>query len=414
MSIIILNTIAILASLPWVFAAFVFCGESLAALLFGRDLKRGIRERRQRDEAASLPSLAVLIPAHNEEACIERTARHVIDRLAGNGRVVVIADNCEDDTAALAKNAGAEVIERSDAKLRGKGYALEFGFKHLSADPPDVVFVLDADCRVGRFTFIDAPRLADETGRPVQSLNLCRSGETSASGAVSELGIRFKNLIRPLGLNAMGLPCHLMGTGMALPWSAVRKIPSLGGELAEDMKLGVDLALAGLPTLFCPTARVASGLPAGGEAFRSQRTRWEQGHLSTAKLFPALVVAGLLRRSLSLVALGLDLTIPPLSLFVLGGAALFALNLLISVLSGAWLGTAVLAAAGVCFAFTILCGWAAYCRRTVPLKTILGIPWYIVRKLPIYAGYFLGRGQTSWVRTARSGSPSRLSTKASP
>lgn len=60
----------------------------------------------------------------------------------------MVADNCTDDTARLASAAGAEVIERHDALLRGKGYALDFGVRHLAQQPPDVVIVVDADCQV--------------------------------------------------------------------------------------------------------------------------------------------------------------------------------------------------------------------------------------------------------------------------
>ena len=60
----------------------------------------------------------------------------------------MVADNCTDDTAAIARAAGAEVIERQNATLRGKGYALDAGIRHLTANPPAVVIIVDADCLV--------------------------------------------------------------------------------------------------------------------------------------------------------------------------------------------------------------------------------------------------------------------------
>jgi cellulose synthase/poly-beta-1,6-N-acetylglucosamine synthase-like glycosyltransferase len=69
--------------------------------------------------------VAVLIPAHNESAGIEATLRCLQAQLRAGDRVLVVADNCDDDTAAVARDAGAEVIERIDAIHRGKGFALD-------------------------------------------------------------------------------------------------------------------------------------------------------------------------------------------------------------------------------------------------------------------------------------------------
>ena len=69
-------------------------------------------------------------------------------QLRAGDRLLVVADNCTDDTAAVAAAAGAEVIARNDPEKIGKGYALEWGLQHLSADPPDIVIVIDADCRL--------------------------------------------------------------------------------------------------------------------------------------------------------------------------------------------------------------------------------------------------------------------------
>src|SRR5215831_6708425 len=92
---------------------------------------------------------AVLIPAHNEGAGILPTIRDVQAQLGPHDRILVVADNCTDDTAAIVQGAGVEVIVRADPARRGKGYALEFGVRHLSLNPPDVVVIMDADCRLG-------------------------------------------------------------------------------------------------------------------------------------------------------------------------------------------------------------------------------------------------------------------------
>ena len=108
-----------------------------------------LRQRHQTDRpltAPPAPRVAVLVPAHNESANLLPTLACLRQQLGPRDRLMVIADNCQDDSAALARAAGAEVVERQDATLRGKGYALAYGVDQLRSDPPDVVLVVDADC----------------------------------------------------------------------------------------------------------------------------------------------------------------------------------------------------------------------------------------------------------------------------
>ena len=92
--------------------------------------------------------LAVLVPAHDEGAVLLQTIADIQMQLRPGDRLLVVADNCADDTAGIARAAGAEVVERHDPDKRGKGYALDFGIRHLALDPPEVVIIIDADCRL--------------------------------------------------------------------------------------------------------------------------------------------------------------------------------------------------------------------------------------------------------------------------
>ena len=94
------------------------------------------------------PPLAVLVPAHNESAHLAPTLANLQAQLAPGDRLLVVADNCDDDTAECARRAGAEVVERHDRSRRGKGYALAHGVAHLSRCPPGMVLVVDADCQL--------------------------------------------------------------------------------------------------------------------------------------------------------------------------------------------------------------------------------------------------------------------------
>src|SRR5580704_15835042 len=122
----------------------VFFVEVIAALTLGRRYD-GLPSNSNSDIAARI---AVLVPAHNEGTGLLPTLEDIKRQLQPGDRILVVADNCTDDTATIARTAGAEVIERHDPDRRGKGYALDFGIQHLSATPPDILIMIDADCRI--------------------------------------------------------------------------------------------------------------------------------------------------------------------------------------------------------------------------------------------------------------------------
>jgi cellulose synthase/poly-beta-1,6-N-acetylglucosamine synthase-like glycosyltransferase len=353
-------------------------------------------------QAPRLVRLTVLIPAHNEQSVIESTLLTLLPTVPLGSRVLVVADNCTDLTATIAREGGAEVVERTDYLHRGKGFALDFGLRHLSHDPPDAVVFLDADCRVARNTVRVLAAAAVATQRPIQGLNLCDPDKCgSVLQLVSGFAFRFKNLVRTLGLVRLAGQCYLTGTGMALPWPLIEKTKFATANVVEDMQLGIDLALAGRPPLFLPEARVDSPLPQAPSAARTQRTRWEHGHLKTLLTqSPRLLILALRHRRLGLLWLALDLAIPPLSLFALTLAATTFISAAAWLLGASVLPLFIVAAAGSVLAISVLIGWAAHCREQVPLWAILAAPAYAATKLPIYLA-FLFKRQQQWIRTAR-------------
>jgi cellulose synthase/poly-beta-1,6-N-acetylglucosamine synthase-like glycosyltransferase len=372
----------------------MFCLEVLLALF-----------PRRRMEWPALPvdwRIAVLIPAHNEQAVIGATLRTLLPTVPRRSRVVVVADNCTDATAEIARLFGAEVVERIDQERRGKGYALEFGIGHLRRDPPSAVVFLDADCRVAPDTVRLLAAAATQSQRPVQGLNLCDlDPQSGALQMASGLAFRFKNLVRTVGLVRLAGLNHLTGTGMALPWALVERAKLADGNVVEDMQLGIDLALAGKPPIFLPEARVDSPLPQQRAAARTQRTRWEHGHLQTLLTqSPRLMALAMKHRRLDLFWLAMDLAIPPLSLFVIALAATTSIAAIAWLLGASVWPVAMLLAASAALAIAVFAGWAVYCRKQVPLWTLLAAPFYAVMKLPIYLAFLMKR-QREWIRTER-------------
>jgi len=358
------------------------------------------------------PRTVVLMPAHNEELVLEQTLQVLIPTLSAGDRVLVIADNCDDRTAEVARAAGAEVLLRQDPARRGKGYALDFAVQYLRQSPPEVAVILDADCLVSAVTINILAQQALQSGRQVQALNLTdRLPPTASRQVLAMLANRFTNLIRPLGLLRVGLPCRLMGTGLAMPWPLLEKVPFVGDNLVEDMQWGIDLALAGYWSLFCPDAQVTSALPLQDRAFVSQRIRWEHGHLRTiiAKV-PLLLARSLLRRDFRLFCLAWDLSIPPLALLAVLWSATIILSLAAGLAGASWWPAAILSVGGIITSLAFSSAWFIHCRRQIPFSALLTAPLYILRKLPIYISFIM-RPQNSWVRTQRDKTPCGDSTR---
>ena len=357
---------------------------------------------RQGDAEDEAMPIAVLVPAHNEEAVIKDTLATLTRELGTQDRLLVVADNCTDQTAQLARAAGAEVVERQHDTLRGKGYALDFGVRHMAQRPPSVLVIVDADCQVSAGAIRHVAALARQTGRPVQALYLMLPPEAASfKQRVAAWAWRLKNWARPRGWKRLGLPCQLMGTGMAFPWPMVGTMDLANGHLVEDMKLGAELALAGTPPLLCEAALVTSTFPTTETAQQSQRKRWEHGHLSVLiSLAPSLLWRAVKARDALALGLALDLLVPPVALL---GALLLSLGLVSCMPAFAGgAGKPLLAMIFLTSVFTLAVwrAWHGWGRDLIRGSEWLRLPIYMLAKLPVYAS-FLARRQKEWVRTDR-------------
>lgn len=356
-------------------------------------------------DASSRPRCAVLIPAHNEESVLARTLLSVAAQLGPDDWVLVVADNCTDSTASVARAHGARVVERTDPVHRGKGYALAFGRDALAPAPPDVVVVLDADCTLGEHALLRLVSEAARRGRPIQaSYRMTAPIEAGPNRRVAAFAFLVKNFVRPLGLRRLGGYSPLTGTGMAFPWPVFRDAPLGHGHIVEDLGLTVDLVLAGQAPAFVPEAEVRGEFPVDERAAGSQRRRWEHGHLRVLLSgVPRLLAAAAGGRVKPLVA-ALDVGVPPLSALVLVcGAALGCLGAVIA-FGVTWRPAALLGGAGTIAAFALLAAWWRYGRDALPTCALVRIPLYAFRKVPLYLGFVL-KPQRDWVRTARDEPP---------
>jgi cellulose synthase/poly-beta-1,6-N-acetylglucosamine synthase-like glycosyltransferase len=349
------------------------------------------------------PRCAVLIPAHDEAAGIGKTIATIKPQLGPEDDILVVADNCTDRTAGVAQEAGAEVVERRDEQKRGKGYALDHGMNYLAkTNPPNVVVIVDADCHVHDGCLDVLVRQAATTGKPAQAVYVM--AEAPGAGPKQQLSafaFLFKNLVRPLGLAQLGMPCLLTGSGMAFPFTVLRAAALASGNLVEDMQLGIDLALMNYAPRLCPTAQVSSELPTGDQASLKQRSRWEHGHVKTALTqVPRLLIGAVVQFRLDLVGLALELSVLPLSLLFLGVGVTLLLSLLSLVFGGSPWPVVILLLALVGVLAGIFRAWSRFGRDRLPLSVLLLAPVYVLWKVPLYLAMVF-RPQRTWERTER-------------
>jgi len=383
----------------------IFCYFlAIPTLVFSLQVFLASAKRKPKEKSVTSSSrVTVLVPAHNEELIIANTLPAIISQLKSNDMLLVVADNCTDNTSSIAESCGAKVIERKDDKQRGKGYALDFGLQFIAEnDPPEIVIIIDADCSLSSDCIEILAQRAKIENKPIQALDLMKAPKNkSITQEIAEFAWVVKNQVRPLGLMHLGLPCQLMGTGMAFPWQLLSQANLAHGNMVEDMKLGIDLAVQGFTTTFCPEARVTSEFPVSQQVASAQRTRWEHGHLSM--IFaetPRLLKQAIHKRDMSLLSMALDLSVPPLSVLGLSLVGMLSIALCLAFFSVYLIPAIFMTSLSGIFAVAVFTAWYRFGREIVAFKTLCAVPLYILHKIPLYFSFLIKR-QQDWVKTER-------------
>lgn len=348
------------------------------------------------------PKTTVLIPAHNEAEQISEVLQVLKQQITKRDQIIVIADNCHDNTAELARATGVTVLERENLQDRGKGYALDYAMQQLKANPPEVLVVLDGDCIIEPSTIANITRKAIATGRPVQATYLMEQPEdTSLKDRISMFSLKVKNLVRLLGLNRLGWHCLLTGSGMAFPWSLIKEVSLAGSKTTDDTQLTVDLTLAGSTPVFCEEALVVGRLMKGEDA-QSQRSRWEHGQLEMILVeVPRLLKSFITTGNFAALGLALDIAVPPLSLLVMLWIASAIATWIAALVGGvSWTPAILVSIAGGFLIGGVLMSWLRFGREDLPFKNLIAIPFYILSKIPIYLK-FIVQPQSRWLKTER-------------
>ncbi len=371
-----------------------FIVECLAALL-------PVRNNAVASMPDARPSVGIIVPAHNEEAGLADTLASITGQLVEGDRVVVVADNCTDTTADVARRyRGVEVVERFDEHNRGKGFALGAGMDALRNGPPAVVVIIDADCHLQPHALQRLAATAAAADAPTQCVYLLEPApDAGVLDRLSAFAFLVKNLVRQRGMMNLGQPALLQGTGMAFPWMVIDTAQLNTGHIVEDLVIGLNMLEAGHAPRFCVEAKVTSP-QAAKKAALTQRTRWEHGYLSTMLTrCPKLLAKGALGRP-HLLTVGLDLAVPPLSLLVVLYLLVTAILAAKGFALGVYAPTVAMLLLGVAFVAVTIAICLVFARGVIGLGTLILAPAYALWKLPIYLRFLVKR-EKAWVRTAR-------------
>jgi len=341
--------------------------------------------------------VAVIVPAHNEEDSIGNCVRNLL-ACAGSepgSEIVVVADNCTDLTAGIAKEAGARVLVRADPARRGKGHALSFAFETLAADGFDAYIVIDADSQA-ESNLIEEFKYQFLGGAAAVQ---CRYGilKEKVPWRTRLVGVAFMsvNHLRPRGRHNLGLSAGIFGNGFGLRRETIKAVPYVTRSIVEDLEYHLKLSESGFRVSFTDHTAVYGSVPTGRKGFEAQRARWEGGRLRIARDFVPRLATNVLKGNFGSAEPLLDLLTLPLTLHVL---------LLVPVIlfQPVWLslyGAAALIVVALDIAASLIVGRAG-------LKDILALvaaPLYVAGKLSILRQIVgASKRDAEWKRSERS------------
>ena len=353
------------------------------------------KRSRKSSQGSTLIRLAVIIPAHNEEALIGSCIKSL--QISGAGephRIIAIAHNCSDRTAERAAAAGAEVLVFDDAEAKGKGCALARGFAYATSQGMDASLIVDADSTVSP-NLIQSVRSALAGGADVVQ---CRyemdSSSRRPSSRLTSLAFRGFNVVRPTGRDRLGLSAGIMGNGFAVRQSVVSKDSYNSLSVVEDLEFHIKLVLAGKKVQFLDDAKVSSALPSSTQGETTQRARWEGGRANAARTWLGPLLRQLARGRLRTLEPTLDLASLPIGY----GAALLMFAL---VLPLAWTRIYALTALLVIACHVLVAAWSG-ADFGGDLRILMRAPGYILWKLFLLPKVARSsRSNSLWVRTER-------------
>jgi cellulose synthase/poly-beta-1,6-N-acetylglucosamine synthase-like glycosyltransferase len=345
----------------------------------------------------------IIVPAHDEVSVLGTLLASLrrLDWPSDRYRVLVVADNCTDGTAALARAADVGVLERHDPSHHGKGYALDAGFAASSAFGwADAVVIVDADSAVSA-GLLEAFAIRIERGaEAVQAHYSVLNAGMAWRTRLMSIALGSFHRVRSRARERLRLSCGLRGNGWCVTRGLLRQVPYRAFSLAEDVEYGIDLGLAGNRVHYADEAEVAGIMVSGEYAARAQRQRWESGRLQLIRTRLGPLFRGAFGPDPRVcLDLAMDLLVMPLSYVALIVAALLVvagLGTLADARLAPWLWLGIGCGTGL-LAY-VLRGWQLSDVGVRGLVDLARAPWFVLWKSALT---LRPHDSTKWVRTKR-------------
>lgn len=263
----------------------------------------GIWRKKENKILTPKKSFAIIVAAHNEEQVIAQLVEnlHVLNYPRELYDVFVVADNCKDRTAQLARAAGALVYERFNLEQRGKGYAMEWMFNKLFRlkRKYDAVVVFDADNIVHPAFLLEMNNRLCKGEKVIQGYLDAKNPHDTWIAGTFAISFWVVNHIWHLAKYNLGLSSVLGGTGMCISTDVLQKFGWGATCLTEDMEFTMKVLLKGIPTTWAHDAIVYDEKPLTFKQSWNQRKRWAQGHFDIAgRYIPRMIIEGIKRRDI--------------------------------------------------------------------------------------------------------------------
>lgn len=249
---------------------------------------------------------AVVISARNEANMIENLISSIKNQNYPSELIdtFVVADNCTDNTAEVARNCGAFVYERFNNQLVGKGYALDWLFKQLEHDMPgnnyEAYIVFDADNIVDPNFVLEMNKAFDSGYRVLTSYRNSKNyGANWISAGYSLWFLREAKFLNNSRM-CLGTSCAISGTGFLVSAEIIKENGGwIHHLLTEDIEFTVDSIIHGEIIGYCEKAVLYDEQPVKFRQSYIQRLRWSKGFYQVFGKYGAKLCAGMFKGSFS-------------------------------------------------------------------------------------------------------------------
>jgi cellulose synthase/poly-beta-1,6-N-acetylglucosamine synthase-like glycosyltransferase len=343
----------------------------------------------------ALPKLAVIIPCHNEELHISRCLESLLFSSSEGTDVLVVVHNCTDKTLErVASFPSVKIAILNDKDQRGKGFALQEGFRLVfETGTYDAAVIVDADSVVSP-NFLTVVKESLSRCDLVQCLYEVNNPMSNWRTSVLALAMQAMNVVRPRGRDRLSLSCGIFGNGFALRKSVLARVPYNSYSIVEDLEFHLSLVERGYRVRFIDHAKVSADMPTESSAAATQRARWEGGRLRILRTSGGKILRSALAGRLEFIEPLLDLLSMPLAFAIIILALLFVIP-----------GTAFHVYAVIAY-LVILCHLYIAARAgpdfTGSMRALLFAPLYILWKMTMLSPIIrASQNGAEWVRTRR-------------